>query len=177
MPIRKTIDDGGVAVHVWTDDVEGQALQQLLNVSRLPFVFRHVAAMPDVHAGIGATVGSVISTRGAILPAAVGVDIGCGMAAVRLSLTVASLPDKLNRVRGAIEAAVPVGFGRHDAGDALEHAAQPFARALEAHRGQAPEARDDAERLRLHLGASARDARRREPLHRGVPRRGANACG
>ena len=130
MPIRKTIDDGGVAVHVWTDDAEGQALQQLLNVSRLPFVFRHVAAMPDVHAGIGATVGSVIPTRGAILPAAVGVDIGCGMAAVRLSLTVASLPDKLNRVRGAIEAAVPVGFGRHDASDALEHAAQPFARAL-----------------------------------------------
>jgi tRNA-splicing ligase RtcB (3'-phosphate/5'-hydroxy nucleic acid ligase) len=131
MPVRKTIDDGGVPVHVWTDDVEAGALKQLVNVSRLPFVFRHVAAMPDVHAGIGATVGSVIPTKGAIIPAAVGVDIGCGMAAVRLSLTAADLPDNLNRVRGAIEAAVPVGFGRHDARDAPVHAAKPFARALD----------------------------------------------
>jgi tRNA-splicing ligase RtcB len=131
MPVRKTIDDGGVPVHVWTDDVEAEALTQLVNVSRLPFVFRHVAAMPDVHAGIGATVGSVIPTKGAIIPAAVGVDIGCGMGAVRLSLTAADLPDKLGRVRGAIEGAVPVGFDQHDARDALGHAAKPFARALD----------------------------------------------
>ena len=131
MPVRKTIDDGGVQVYVWTDDVEAQALKQLVNVSRLPFVFRHVAAMPDVHAGIGATVGSVIPTKGAIIPAAVGVDIGCGMGAVRLSLTAADLPDKLGRVRGAIEGAVPVGFDQHDARDALGHAAKPFARALD----------------------------------------------
>jgi tRNA-splicing ligase RtcB len=131
MPIRKTIDGGGVPVHVWTDDVEGEALKQLANVARLPFVFRHVAAMPDVHAGIGATVGSVIPTRGAIIPAAVGVDIGCGMGAVRLSLHGADLPDKLGRVRGAIEAAVPVGFDQHDARDALGHAAKPFARGLD----------------------------------------------
>jgi tRNA-splicing ligase RtcB (3'-phosphate/5'-hydroxy nucleic acid ligase) len=131
MPVRKTIEEGGVPVRVWTDDVEAEALKQLVNVSRLPFVFRHVAAMPDVHTGIGATVGAVIPTRGAIIPAAVGVDIGCGMGAVRLSLTAADLPDKLSRVRGAIEAAVPVGFGQHDARDALGRAAKPFARALD----------------------------------------------
>jgi len=131
MPVRKTIEEGGVPVRVWTDDVEAGALKQLVNVSRLPFVFRHVAAMPDVHAGIGATVGSVIPTRGAIIPAAVGVDIGCGMGAVRLSLTASDLPDRLARVRGAIENAVPVGFDQHDARDALGHAAKPFARALD----------------------------------------------
>jgi len=131
MPVRKTIEEGGVPVRVWTDDVEAEALKQLVNVSRLPFVFRHVAAMPDVHAGIGATVGSVIPTRGAIIPAAVGVDIGCGMGAVRLSLTASDLPDRLARVRGAIENAVPVGFDQHDARDALGHAAKPFARALD----------------------------------------------
>ncbi|MET0679565.1 MAG: RtcB family protein [Burkholderiales bacterium] len=130
MAVRKTIEQGGVPVHVWTDDVEAEALKQLLNVARLPFVFRHVAAMPDVHTGIGATVGAVIPTKGAIIPAAVGVDIGCGMSAVRLSLTAADLPDRLGRVRGAIEAAVPVGFDQHDARDALGHAAKPFARAL-----------------------------------------------
>ncbi|HTO49291.1 MAG TPA: RtcB family protein [Burkholderiales bacterium] len=131
MPVRKTIEEGRVPVRVWTDDVEAEALTQLVNVARLPFVVRHVAAMPDVHTGIGATVGSVIPTRGAIIPAAVGVDIGCGMGAVRLSLTAADLPDKLGRVRGAIEGAVPVGFGQHDARDALDHAAKPFARALD----------------------------------------------
>ncbi len=131
MPVRKTIEQGGVPVHVWTDDIEGEALKQLVNVSRLPFVFRQVAAMPDVHTGIGATVGSVIPTKGAIIPAAVGVDIGCGMGAVRLSLTAADLPDNLGRTRGAIEAAVPVGFDQHDPRDALSAAAKPFARALD----------------------------------------------
>jgi tRNA-splicing ligase RtcB len=131
MPVRKTIEGSGVPVHVWTEDVEDEALKQLANVARLPFVFRHVAAMPDVHTGIGATVGSVIPTKGAIIPAAVGVDIGCGMGAVRLSLTAADLPDRLGRVRSAIEAAVPVGFDQHDARDAPGHAAKPFARALD----------------------------------------------
>jgi tRNA-splicing ligase RtcB len=130
MPIKKTLDQGRVAVYVWTDDVEGEALAQLANVSRLPFVYRHVAAMPDVHAGIGATVGSVIPTKGAIIPAAVGVDIGCGMNAMRLSLRAEALPDRLGRVRSAIEAAVPVGFDQHGSRDALDHAAQPFARGL-----------------------------------------------
>ena len=100
-------------VKIFTDDIEREALQQLINVSKLPIVHGHIAAMPDVHAGIGATVGSVIPTRRAIIPAAVGVDIGCGMNAVRLTLSANDLPDNLSRVRSAIEAAVPVGFDQH----------------------------------------------------------------
>src|SRR5499427_8210096 len=87
MPVRSIIDGGKVPVKVFTDDLEPQARAQLANVAQLPIVFGHVAAMPDVHAGIGATVGSVIPTLRAIIPAAVGVDIGCGMMATRLSLT------------------------------------------------------------------------------------------
>jgi len=100
-------------VHIYTDDIDHSAIQQLLNISNLPIVHPHVAAMPDVHAGIGATVGSVIPTRGAIIPAAVGVDIGCGMNAVRTTLTASQLPDNLARVRSAIETLVPVGFEQH----------------------------------------------------------------
>ena len=110
MPIRQIIEGGRVPVKVFTDELEPHARAQLANVSQLPIVFGHVAAMPDVHAGIGATVGSVIPTRRAIIPAAVGVDIGCGMNAVRLSLSAEQLPDSLARVRAAIERAVPVGF-------------------------------------------------------------------
>jgi tRNA-splicing ligase RtcB (3'-phosphate/5'-hydroxy nucleic acid ligase) len=115
MGIQLTLDKGRVPVKVWTDDIEHEALQQLLNVAQLPIVHGHVAAMPDVHAGIGATVGSVIATRAAIIPAAVGVDIGCGMNAVRLSLKASELPDNLYRLRTAIERAVPVGFSQHEA--------------------------------------------------------------
>ncbi len=97
MPIRQIIEGGRVPVKVFTDDLEAHARQQLANVSQLPIVFGHVAAMPDVHSGIGASVGSVIPTRGAIIPAAVGVDIGCGMNAVRLSLRAEQLPDGLAR--------------------------------------------------------------------------------
>ena len=78
MPVRITLDDGRVPVKIFTDDIEPEALQQLRNVALLPILHGHVAAMPDVHAGIGATVGSVIPTRRAIIPAAVGVEIGCG---------------------------------------------------------------------------------------------------
>ncbi|MCC6212073.1 MAG: RtcB family protein [Burkholderiales bacterium] len=113
MPVRKVLEEGRVAVKLYTDDIEPDALQQLINVSRLPIVHGHVAAMPDVHLGIGATVGSVIPTRQAIIPAAVGVDIGCGMNALRLSLSARDLPESLGRVRSAIEAAVPVGFAQH----------------------------------------------------------------
>ncbi|MBL8380799.1 MAG: RtcB family protein [Burkholderiales bacterium] len=109
-----TLEDGRVPVKLWTRDIEDAALRQLRNVATLPIVHGHVAAMPDVHAGIGATVGSVIPTRGAIIPAAVGVDIGCGMNAVRLSLTARELPERLSRLRGAIEDAVPVGFAQHE---------------------------------------------------------------
>ena len=110
---------GRTPIKLWTTSpagevpVEPKALEQLRNIARLPFVFRHVAAMPDVHLGIGATVGSVIATRGAIVPAAVGVDIGCGMEAVRTSVSARDLPDSLASVRSAIEAAVPHGRTHH----------------------------------------------------------------
>ena len=114
MPIKQTLHKGAVPVHIFTDDIDHTALQQLLNIAQLPIVFPHVAAMPDVHFGLGATVGSVIPTRGAIIPAAVGVDIGCGMNAVRTTLLAHQLPDNLARLRSAIEAAVPVGFEQHE---------------------------------------------------------------
>src|SRR3954471_7279624 len=130
MPVRQTIMTGRVPVAVFTEEVEASARAQLENVSRLPIVFHHVAAMPDVHAGIGATVGSVIPTRGAIIPAAVGVDIGCGMNAVRLSLPARQLPDGLSKIRAAIERAVPVGFDEHRDADALYDACAPLERRL-----------------------------------------------
>src|SRR5213075_1963006 len=104
-------------------------------VAQLPIVFGHVAAMPDVHEGIGATVGSVIPTRRAIIPAAVGVDIGCGMNAVRLTLTANDLPQNLSRVRSAIEAAVPVAFEQHKSVEARSLAHEAGAGAL-SHRLQ-----------------------------------------
>jgi len=101
----------GVPVKSWTRGVafEDEARQQLRNVASLPFIHRWVAVMPDVHWGIGATVGSVIPTVGAVIPAAVGVDIGCGMMAVRTSLAASDLPDDLKGIRSAIEKAVPHG--------------------------------------------------------------------
>src|SRR4051812_36098440 len=100
----------------WPDPagIEGVALDQLRNISSLPWVFHHVAAMPDVHYGKGATVGSVIAMKGAVSPAAVGVDIGCGMGAVATNLTASDLPDSLRQVRFDLEAAVPTGFASHD---------------------------------------------------------------
>ena len=101
----------GAPIKSWTRGVpvdEG-SWRQLRNVARLPFVYRHVAAMPDVHLGMGATVGSVIPTQGAIIPAAVGVDIGCGMMAVQTSLRAEELPDSLSGLRTAIERRVPHG--------------------------------------------------------------------
>ncbi|MBK9387200.1 MAG: RtcB family protein [Planctomycetes bacterium] len=105
------IDTHGVPIKAWIRGVpaDESALRQLRNVASLPIVHSHVAAMPDVHFGIGATVGSVIPTRGAIIPAAVGVDIGCGMMAVRTSLSASDLPDDLKALRHAIERAVPHG--------------------------------------------------------------------
>jgi tRNA-splicing ligase RtcB (3'-phosphate/5'-hydroxy nucleic acid ligase) len=103
---------GGVPVKMWTQGVpiEAEALQQLDNAARLPIVFKHVAAMPDVHYGIGATIGSVIPTVKAIIPAAVGVDIGCGMIACKTSLNARDLPDSLATLRSEIEKAVPHGM-------------------------------------------------------------------
>ncbi len=113
MPIKLTLNKGRVPIQLYTEELEPQALEQLQHLAELPFIRGHVAAMPDVHMGIGTTVGAVIPTEGAIIPAAVGVDIGCGMNAVRLSLTAAQLPDNLYRLRRAIEAAVPVGMEMH----------------------------------------------------------------
>jgi tRNA-splicing ligase RtcB (3'-phosphate/5'-hydroxy nucleic acid ligase) len=103
---------GGVPVKMWTQGVpiEAEAQQQLDNAARLPIVFSHIAAMPDVHYGIGATVGSVIPTFKAIIPAAVGVDIGCGMIACKTSLNARDLPDSLATLRSEIEKAVPHGM-------------------------------------------------------------------
>jgi tRNA-splicing ligase RtcB len=109
-PIHQDVP-GGVPLKMWTRGVpvEDAALHQLENAARLPVVFRHIAAMPDVHFGIGATVGSVIPTVKAVIPAAVGVDIGCGMMACKTTLTAQDLPDNLGPLRSAIERAVPHG--------------------------------------------------------------------
>ena len=128
------ISEKGVPIKAWTKGVpvEEAAQKQLLNVAQLPFVFKWVAAMPDVHYGIGATVGSVIPTKGAIIPAAVGVDIGCGMMAVKTSLTASQLPDNLHGIRTTIEKAVP--HGRTDNGGKNDRGAwaKPPASTLEA---------------------------------------------
>jgi tRNA-splicing ligase RtcB (3'-phosphate/5'-hydroxy nucleic acid ligase) len=116
------IETSGVPIKAWTRGVgvEDAARRQLENVARLPIVFHHVAVMPDVHYGIGATVGSVVPTENAIIPAAVGVDIGCGVVSVETTLDAAQLPDSLKSLRSAIEKAVPHGRsangGRNDRG-------------------------------------------------------------
>ena len=104
--------EDGRHVKMWTRGVpvEEKAKEQLANTARMPFIFNHVAAMPDVHVGIGATVGSVVATKGAIIPAAVGVDIGCGMMAVQTTLTASDLPESLGSLRSKIERAVPHGL-------------------------------------------------------------------
>jgi len=104
-----------VDVRIWAPlhEVESSALTQLRNVASLPWCFHHVAAMPDVHYGKGATVGSVIALKNAVSPAAVGVDIGCGMMAVKTNLSAEDLPDSLKTLRHSIERGIPVGFNRH----------------------------------------------------------------
>lgn len=109
-----------VPVKIWTGEIEESALKQLNNLSELPFIYKHIACMPDVHAGYGSTVGSVIATREAIIPSTVGVDIGCGMLAQKLTINAGDLPDSLFALRSSIEAAVPHGRtdngGRNDKG-------------------------------------------------------------
>lgn len=115
------IEGGRKPIKAWTVgvQVEDAAKSQLLNLSSLPFIHSHIAAMPDVHWGMGATVGSVIATKGAIIPAAVGVDIGCGMAAQRTSLVASDLPDNLHALRTEIEQRIPHGRTNNGmAGDA-----------------------------------------------------------
>ena len=131
MPVKQTIEQGAVPVKVFTDDLEDTARKQLVNLSKLPIIHHHVAAMPDVHAGIGATVGSVIATRQAVIPAAVGVDIGCGMIAARTSLDADHVDEKsLKRVFDQISRDVPVGREQHREGREIAHAVAPFRKEL-----------------------------------------------
>jgi tRNA-splicing ligase RtcB len=116
------VDEGRLPIKMWTRgvQVEDSALKQLKNLATMPFVYKHIAAMPDVHWGMGSTVGSVFATSGAVIPAAVGVDIGCGMVATRTSLVASDLPDSLTIMRNVIEGHVPHGRtdngGRNDRG-------------------------------------------------------------
>lgn len=107
----KILEHSGKLIKAWVDHVpiEEDALKQLYNVSKLPFVYRHIAVMPDVHWGMGCTVGSVIATKGAIVPAAVGVDIGCGMIAMQTPIMASDLPDNLFELRSEIERQIPHG--------------------------------------------------------------------
>ncbi len=138
---QQNLSGTGVPVRVWTDDIDAQCAAQLRNIASLPFIFHHVAAMPDVHLGKGATVGSVIPTRGAIIPAAVGVDIGCGMNAVRTSLTAADLPENLRSLRHAIEARIPVGFEQHGRDGAHDQDYRPLHDRLETILARHPDIR------------------------------------
>jgi tRNA-splicing ligase RtcB len=120
LPIKQIIDKGSdgrplaAVAKVWTDDMDESALEQLRSLGTLPFVFKHVAVMPDVHAGKGSTIGSVLATKGAITPATVGVDLGCGMSAYKIpGLRPAQLEGQLPKVRRAIEKVVPVGQSVH----------------------------------------------------------------
>ena len=121
MPVH--IPSTNAPIKAWTEGVpvEDKALDQLRTIAGLPFIYKHVAAMPDVHWGLGATIGSVIATKGAVIPAAVGVDIGCGMSAQRTTLMASDLPDDLGALRSAIEAAIP--HGRTDNGGANDQGA------------------------------------------------------
>lgn len=116
MPVYDELKGKTVPVKIWTpkEKVESEALTQLKNVASLPWVFSHVAVMPDCHVGKGATVGSVIATKDAVLPAAVGIDVGCSVAATRTNLTASDLPDSLKLLRTRIEKAIPVGHKGHD---------------------------------------------------------------
>ncbi len=132
MPIKKILNKGKVPVKIYTDDIDPKAIDQLCNIAQLDIIHSHVAAMPDVHVGKGATVGSVIPTYKAIIPAAVGVDIGCGMNAVRLSVKAEQLPDSLRKVRALIENKVPVGFNLHDYARAKNSTIQSLDKGIDA---------------------------------------------
>lgn len=112
--MKQIINDTLKPIKIWTNDIENEAIQQLRNIANLPFIHRHVAVMPDAHAGKGSTVGTVIATQGAIIPAAVGVDIGCGMCAVKLPFKIEALGDSLDKLRSSIERSVPVGFNSNN---------------------------------------------------------------
>ncbi len=127
MPVFQKLESAGVPVKIWTRDIDEAALRQLCNVASLPFVFHHVAAMPDVHVGLGATIGSVIATTNAVIPAAVGVDIGCGMALIKLNLEKSELnQETLEAAFAAILRRTPVGLTQHREKNCHLEACQPF---------------------------------------------------
>jgi tRNA-splicing ligase RtcB len=133
MPVKQVLDRSATPVKIWTDDIDEGSKAQLANIASLPFIHHHVAAMPDVHLGIGATIGSVIATHRAIIPAAVGVDIGSGMVAARLSLTANDIDEKrLKKVFDQISRDVPVGRDQHADGRVLVDAVRPFEAGLKA---------------------------------------------
>jgi tRNA-splicing ligase RtcB len=137
MPIGAVIEKGRVPVKVWSDlkQIESQAFTQLVNTANLPCVYKHIAVMPDVHVGIGATVGSVIPTKDAIIPAAVGVDIGCGMLALKTQYRSDILEGRLKAVRQKIEATVPVGFEKHRSPLNKAESWEGWKESLNCHRG------------------------------------------
>ena len=140
MPIKKVIADQRVPVKIWTDDVDERSIGQLTNIASLPFIHHHVAAMPDVHLGICATIGSVIATHKTIIPAAVGVDLRCGMGAARLSLTANEIDEKaLQKVFDQISRDVPVGRAQHSDERVLVDAAKPFEPGLKSLTDRHPE--------------------------------------
>lgn len=140
MPVKQTFEtDLLVPVKVWTNDIDEASIAQLKNVARLPFVSHHVAAMPDVHAGMGATIGSVIATKGAVIPAAVGVDIGCGMLAARTNLTKSMFDERdLRQLMDEILSRVPVGFAQRKKEAIRWEACKPFEEPLKEILAQEP---------------------------------------
>jgi tRNA-splicing ligase RtcB len=132
----------------WASDVDPGTIRQAEKASRLPIVEGHVALMPDAHVGIGATVGSVIPTRGAVIPAAVGVDLGCGMIAAELDVTESQLPDSLDRLLPRVERAVPAGVGRGHSSSS-----RPAERWLAAHRPATPFSDKQAEKAATQFGS------------------------
>ena len=113
MTIKKVYESvNGFPVKVWSEDLDRGAEKQLYNISLIPFIHSHIAVMPDAHVGIGCTIGSVIPTHRAIIPAAVGVDIGCGMMAAKTNIKAKDLPDNLSEIRNSIEKTIPLGAGR-----------------------------------------------------------------
>ena len=140
MPVMQILTGQQVPVKIWTNDIEDRAKEQLSNVASLPFIHHHIAAMPDVHVGMGATIGSVIATHKAIIPAAVGVDIGCGMLACQLSLTANDIDENiLQKVFHQITRDIPVGRNQHNDDRALVDAAKPFEARLTAMTQKHPE--------------------------------------
>ena len=108
----KVYSGGRIPVKIWLDDIEDGAMKQITNLSNLPFAFKHIAIMPDVHQGYGMPIGGVLATQGVVIPNAVGVDIGCGMCAVKTSLTKLST-ETLKKIMGVIRETIPVGFNHN----------------------------------------------------------------